>query len=132
MRALRLLLVSALACGALLAFAPSSGAAVPAVPSASKTCSVYNQLTKDLANADTSSAKKFDASTFKKIGAAFKKAAKSAPPKVKTAMNTLASYYGTIGGSDNDAEAFAEISKNGEKFSKAITTFTTYYATNCN
>ncbi|MET0921405.1 MAG: hypothetical protein ABWY77_09435 [Acidimicrobiia bacterium] len=128
MRALRLLLVSAMACGALLVFAPASGAAVPA---ASKVCSLSEDLQADLGNTNASTAAKLDSNTFKKTAAAFKKAAKSAPAKVKSAMNTLASYYSALGGSKDEAELLAAMGKNGEKFSKATTTFITYIATNC-
>jgi hypothetical protein len=128
MRALRLLLVGLIACGALVAFAPSSGAAVPA---ASKACNSYKKLQKDLDNADPTDAKGFDASAFKQVGAAFKKAAKSSPKKVKSALNTLGDYYNAIGGKGNYVEALQEIGKNGQKFSKAIGTFSTYIATAC-
>jgi hypothetical protein len=128
MRALRVLLVSLVACGALVTLAPASGAAVPA---ASKACNSYKQLQKDLDKADPSDAKAFNASAFKKVGAAFKKAAKSSPAKVKAALNTLGDYYNAIGGKGNYVEALQEIGKNGQKFSKAIGTFSTYIATAC-
>jgi len=128
MRALRLLLVSALACGALVTLASASGAAVP---TASKACNSYKQLQKDLNNADPTDAKAFDASAFKQVGTAFKKAAKSSPKKVKSALNTLGDYYNAIGGKGNYVAALQEIGKNGQKFSKAIGTFSTYIATAC-
>ncbi|MET0275516.1 MAG: hypothetical protein ABW211_01575 [Acidimicrobiia bacterium] len=128
MRALRCLLVSLIACAGLVALSPG---AVASVPSASKACANYKQLQKDLDKADPSDAKGFDSAEFKKVGAAFKKAAKKSPAKVKDAMNTIASYYNALGGKDNYVEALQEIGKNGQKFSKAIGTYVTYFSTAC-
>ncbi len=126
MRAPRLLLVALIACGALVALAPASGAAVPA---ASKACNGYKQLQKDLKDAGATDAKSVGASEFKDAAAAFKKAAKSSPAKVKAALNTIASYYSALGG--GDPSSLADIGKNGQKFSKAIGTFSAYVATAC-
>ena len=128
MRALRLVLVAAIACGALIALAPASGAAVPA---AGKGCDTYDQLQKDLAKASPSDAKNFDQDAYKQVGAAFKKAAKTAPAKVKSSMTTLASFFLAFGGSKDYAGVAAELGKDGQKFTKALTTYSTYYATNC-
>jgi hypothetical protein len=128
MRALRLLLVAAMACGTLLVLGPAASAAVP---TASKACNTYTQLQEDIADAGIENSNDFDADAVQQVGKAFRKAAKSAPKNVKSAMNTLATLYEAIGGNENSAEAFAAFAKNGEKISKALTTFSTYYATKC-
>jgi hypothetical protein len=130
MRALRLLLVSAVACGALLALVPESGAGA-SVPAANRGCAAYTQLQKDLAKADPSDASSFNQGAYKKIGAAFKKAAKNAPKQVKSAMTTLGSIFSAFGGSNSYAGVLTEMGKNGQKFTKALSTYSTYYATNC-
>jgi hypothetical protein len=50
---------------------------------------------------------------------------------VKAALTTLGDVYEAIGGSDSDVEALQAFGKNGQKYSKALTSFVTYYSTNC-
>lgn len=131
MRTLRLLVVAALSCGALLVAAPVAGASVGAsAPSANSACQTLDDLQSDLSDIDPTSADTFDRGALQDVGDAFHKAAKNAPKKVKSALNTLGSVYQAMGGSKSAVDALAE-NNNGKKFAKALRVFTTYYATNC-
>jgi hypothetical protein len=101
------------------------------VPAVSKACKSFTNLPDDLDNVDPTDSKAFDQDAFQDIGDAFKKAAKKSPKKVKSALNTLGSFYQALGGSDNAVDALQEYSKSGKKFTKALTKFSTFYATSC-
>ncbi len=128
MRTFRVLVVAALAAGGLAVLAPAANASAPAV---SKTCKSLNTLSKELDKADVSSGKNFNFGELKAIGAAFHKAAKVAPKKLKSALNTIGDLYAGMGDAGNVADAVAAYGKNGQKFTKAIQTYSTYLATNC-
>ena len=127
MRTLRLLVVATLSCGAFLIAVPSAGASVP---SASSACQSFEDLQSDLSDIDPTSAESFDRDALQDVGDAFHEAAKNAPKKVKSALNTLGSVYEAMGGSESAVDALAK-NNNGKKFTKALRVFTTYYATNC-
>ena len=62
----------------------------------------------------------------------FKKAAKYAPRKVKTAMNNVAKYLGVIAGAEDPTDLAELYTGNGFKtYSKSITTYVTYYLQTC-
>ena len=58
-------------------------------------------------------------------------AAKSAPPKVKTAMNRIGSYLASVGSLDFTEAAQQLGSKNGKAYSNALVTYSTYVDENC-
>ena len=87
---IRGLLVVALALSTLVVLAAPAGAAVPA---ANK--SFCKDVSKISSSTNTSSAS--DPTKAKALAKSFKNAAKSAPAKVKSAMNTMADYYQAVG-----------------------------------
>ena len=77
------------------------------------------------------SGKSFNAGQYKSAGSAFKSAAKSAPAKVKAAMNKIGSFLSALGGG-NAVDAAKALAGSGAKdYSKAIVTYSTYVSTNC-
>jgi len=112
MRRLWVLMAAVLAFGAFALAAPSAGAA-----SNTKWCSDIQNIgssSQDLSNA---SSLKSDA---KKVEKQFKTAAKNAPGKVKKAMNTIASFIGSLG-SKNPTDLAKIYTGNGFKdYTKAI------------
>jgi hypothetical protein len=128
MRTFRLLMIAALAAGGLTVLAPEAGASVPGV---SKTCKSLNKLQKELDKVDPSDTENFDFDELGDIGSAFHKAAKGAPSKLKSAMNSIGDVYDDMADADNLSDAVSTYGKNARKFTKALTTWGTYLATNC-
>ena len=128
MRTFRVLVLAALAVGGLAVLAPGASASAPSV---SKACKSLNTLNKELDNVDVSSGKDFDLGQLNDIADAFHKAAKTAPKKLKSALNTIGDIYGKMGDADNVGGAVAAFGQNAQKYSKAFRTFGTYLATNC-
>jgi hypothetical protein len=128
MRTIRVLVLAALAAGSLTVLAPAASASAPAV---SKTCKSLNTLNKKLAKINPSDSKDLEFGALGDIGSAFHKAAKSAPPKLKSALNTIGDVYESMGDAGSVSGALAAYGKNGQKYTKAFQTFGTYLATNC-
>jgi hypothetical protein len=106
-------------------------ATAPAASAANtKFCNAVDTLQTKLDDVNSANAKDFK-STYKTAGDAFKTAAKSAPKKVKKAMNRIGSFLSSVGSGDYVQAAQALGSKNGKAYSKAIITYSTYVATNC-
>jgi len=126
MRALRLLFVAAVTGGALLVLGPAAGAA-----NSAKVCQTFDTLQEELDEVDVANAKTFDLDAMEEVGDAFHKAAKKAPKRVKSALTTLGDVYEAVGGSGSDVGALQAFGKNGQKYTKALTTFATYYGTRC-
>jgi hypothetical protein len=121
----RLLLAAVLAVAALGVVAGPATASTPKANSA-KFCSDIQGLSSKLSNvnaSDLTSSK----SAFKQFAAKLKSAAKSAPGKVKSATNQLAGVYSALGG--GDISALSKLSSTN--FTKSLSTFTSYIATNC-
>jgi hypothetical protein len=118
-------------CAALLAasFAGLGGVAGAAAKPSTSACDKIQLTEADLSGLG---GKDFDASSFSDAASAFKQGAKAAPPKVKRAMLTMASYYKKIGNADSVGDALTSISaKDTEKYTKASVAWGTYIATNC-
>jgi intergrase/recombinase len=128
MRTFRVLVLAALAAGSLTVLAPAASASAPAV---SKTCKSLDTLNKALDDVDVGSGKNIDLSQLDDVADAFHKAARTAPKKLKAALNTIGDVYGDMADSDNIGAAVQEFSKNAQKYSKAFRTFATYLTTNC-
>ena len=128
MRSFRALVLTALAAAGLTVLAPVATASAPAV---SKACKSLNTLQKELDKVDPSDASNFDFDQLNEIGDAFHKAAKSAPTKLKSALNTIGGIYSDMGDADNVAGAVQAFGKSGQKYTKAFRTFSTYLTTNC-
>jgi hypothetical protein len=113
-----------LAAGMVLAAAPA-GASVPAKNT--KFCKAISNQSENidaLPTSGTSINKKQAAVTAK----ALRKAAKSAPPKVKDALNTIADAYSRLADGDSIVDVLAS---DGLDYAKALGTFGKYYAKNC-
>jgi hypothetical protein len=110
---------------ALVFVAPAASAANTA-----KFCAANETLQNRLDNLNNG--KNFNASDFKSAGSAFKSAAKNAPKAVKKAMGTIASFLTTLGGGNAADYARALAGSGGKNYGKAIATWSTYVATNCN
>jgi hypothetical protein len=125
MSRLRLLFVALLALTAMAILAVPASASAPTA-SSSKFCADVKGLTAkfNAANAQsgTSPTKAFGA-----IESQLKKAAKDAPAQVKSATSKLAGIYGSI--ASGDTAALAKLTDT--KFTKSITTFSTYVGQNC-
>lgn len=127
MRAARVLLVAVVSCSALVLLAPGADAA----SKTSKACKSLTRLQSDLNDVDPSDADSFDTDAFEDVGDAFHKAARTAPRQVKASLNTLGDFYEDLSNADSSVDALQEYGRNGEKFSKAIGKFSTFYATAC-
>ena len=125
MRTFRVLVLAALATGSLALMAPGAGATAPAA-SNTKFCKAVAGISSDIGNDPTKGG------NTAKVASALRKAAKSAPSNVKSALLTMADYFDAITGvKSNPEKVSAFLAKNGAKYGKAVSTFTTYYATNC-
>ena len=122
--------MTALAAAGLTVLAPVATASAPAV---SKACKSLNTLQKELDKVDPSdsSSRLRLRPAERAIGDAFHKAAKSAPTKLKSALNTIGGIYSDMGDADNVAGAVQAFGKSGQKYTKAFRTFSTYLTTNC-
>ncbi len=125
-RVASLLAIAMLGTTILVFAAPSPASAADAA----KFCTAVDKLQTKLDDVSSTNLKNFK-STYKGAGSAFKAAAKSAPPKVKTAMNRIGSYLASVGSLDFTEAAQQLGSKNGKAYSNALVTYSTYVATNC-
>jgi hypothetical protein len=129
MRTFRVFAVGALVAGGLAVLAPGAGASLPAV---SKACRSLNTLNTSLDEAVASgNSGKFDSGAINNLSKSFRKAAKTAPKSLKSAMNTIADVAANVAGAGNTAAAAAALKKGGQKFSVALVTWSTYLAKNC-
>ncbi len=125
MRTFRVLVVAALAVGGLAVLAPGASASAPAASKLAKFC-------KAASNISGSTSKSSDSAAAKQLAKTTRKAASLAPTsKVKSALNTMAAYYDSIGKAGNDPAKAAAALKNAAKYTKAAATFTGYYIANC-
>jgi len=100
------------------------------VPSAyaknAKFCTTLENAANDVKDLSTSS----DKAELQTIANAFKQASKSAPGKVKSAMNTLSDFYGGLS-SLSKGDVVKRLAAAGAKYAQAVTTFTKYYSQQC-
>jgi hypothetical protein len=122
MSRLRIVLAAALAVSALAVLAVPASASVPVANA--KFCKAVKKI------GDTSGAQP-NKVRAKQLVAGFKKAAKTAPPKVKAAIEKITSYLSVL--ATGNASKLADLAKSGEiaSYPKAITTYSTYVASNC-
>jgi len=122
MARLRILLAAVFAVAALAVLAIPASASTPAAGSG-KFCTAVRKI-----GTTGSQPTKTQAKTLVKQ---FKNAAKSAPPKVKAAIGKITNYLGII--SSGDVSDLQDLAKSGnyQGYAKAITTYSTYVATNC-
>jgi hypothetical protein len=125
MRTFRVLVLAALAAGSLAVMAAGAGATAPAASTASF-CKAVAGISNDLGDDPTKGG------NTARVASELRKAAKSAPSNVKSALGTMAGYFDAISGvKSNPTKVSKFLAKNGAKYGKAVSTFTTYYATNC-
>jgi hypothetical protein len=126
MRSVRVLAVGVLLAGGLAVLAPGANAAV------SKTCQSLNTLSQKLDDAIASGdAGKVDSGEINNLSKSFRKAAKTAPKPLKSAMNTIADVAADVADTGSPAAAAAALKKAGQKFTSALVTWGTYLAKNC-
>jgi hypothetical protein len=129
MRTFRVFVFGMLLVSGLAALAPGASASVPAV---SKTCRSLNPLNQNLEQAIASgNSGKFDSGAIDNLSKSFRKAAKTAPKILKSAMNTIADVAANVARAGSTAAAAAALTKGGQKFSLALVTWSTYLAKNC-
>ena len=125
MRTFRVLILAALATSGLALMAPGAGASAPAA-STSKFCKAVADVSSDLGDDPTKGG------NTAKVASELRKAAKSAPSNVKSALLTMSDYFEAASGVKTNPQKISKfLAKNGAKYGKAVSTFTTYYATNC-
>jgi hypothetical protein len=119
----RLLLAAALAAVALAVLVAPAGASVPGA-NTTKFCTAVKKIGSQTSSQPT----KTQAKTWIKQ---FKTAAKNAPPKIKSSISTITQYLGYV--ASGDASKLANLAKPGASngYANAISTYTTYVATNC-
>jgi hypothetical protein len=97
-----------------------------------KACKSLVGLESDLNDISGSfTADTFDEELFKKVGAAFTKASRSAPKNIKGTLKTLGKLYKSVGNSSNAVEAGLRFSRDAQQYAKAAQKFATFYATKC-
>lgn len=123
MARLRMVLAAVLAVSALAVLAVPASASVATANSA-KFCSAVKKIGSTTGSQPT----KTQAKTLVKQ---FKNAAKNAPSKVKSAIGKITNYLTVI--ATGDVTKLADLAKSGnyQGYAKAITTYSTYVATNC-
>ena len=127
---LRLAVAGALIAGMGGMFAASGASA--SVPAVSKTCQSLNTLNENLDAAIASGdAGKVDSGAINSLSKSFRKAAKTAPKPLKSAMNTIADVAAHVAGAGSPAAAAAALKKAGAKFTSALVTWGTYLTKNC-
>lgn len=124
-RAVAAVVVGMMVVAAFAVMAPGASAATN-----TKFCTAVSNLEDRLDSLNGVNAKNFK-DTYSQAGKAFKDAAKSAPKKVKKAMQRIGSFLSSVGSGDFTQAAQALGSKDGKAYSNAIVTYSTYVATNC-
>src|SRR4051794_11460313 len=123
MARLRIVLAALVAVSALAVLAVPASASTAAA-SSKKFCTAVRKI----GNTNGSQPTKTQA---KRLVNQFKNAAKSAPAKVKSAIGQITKYLAVISSGDvSDLQDLAQ-SGNYQGYAKAITTYSTYVATNC-
>jgi hypothetical protein len=129
MRTLRTLVTVAVAIGGVTVFASAVGAHVRSAAD-DTLCAQLTIEQPNLSGLGTPS--KFHKSEFKTAAKNFKANAKGAPPKVKSAMLSMAAYYDKIAKAGNANAALSSLTtKDSNKFFKATSVFDTYFTENC-
>ena len=123
MRMFRTIIVVMIALGTLVTFAASAGASTPSP----KFCAKYLQVDKQLSSAKPTGTK-YNAGFLKTVGNTLSNLAKSASGKLKSDVNTMASYFKLIGSQGNalNAEKYLQSHPSSLKnYSSAVKDFIT-------
>ena len=99
----------------------------------SKTCTSLNTLNTNLQKAlNSGDTGKVDTGQVNNLSKSFRKAAKTGPKSLRSAMNTIANVAANVAGSGGSAlAAAAALKKGGAKLTGAVVTWGTYLAKNC-
>ena len=119
----RAMLVAVLASALLAVAAPAAHAAVPSAANP-KFCKAVSNISSDIGGKPT-------AAKAKIVLKALVKAGKYAPGNVKSALKTLSDYYNATVNAGTDSGKLGDLAKLAPKYSKAATTFATYYVKAC-
>jgi hypothetical protein len=123
-RGFRSVVVAVLVAGALGVLTPDAYGATP------KACKTLDTLNRDLQKVDPSGST-FSSQQYSDIATAFGRAARKAPRQLKSAMTTISGVYRDLAAADNRGDALARFASHAKEYSKAVTTWTTYYPKNC-
>ncbi len=123
MSRLRILLAAVLAASALAVLAGSAHASVPAANT--RFCKAVASI------GDTGNSSTPTREDAKKALRGFKKAAKYAPAKVKSALNNITKYLGVVVSGDTSDIADLASSSTFKNYTKSLTTYVSYYTSNC-
>lgn len=126
MRMSRTLLIVAVSCGTLVfTSAPSTAL----VARGNDPCDALVDL--DARVDELESSRAFDAAGYRQIRNDFKKAAKSAPKVLQSAMKQLAKLYGSVGKAKSESDGVTAYGNGLVKYDKAVKQFNTYLAEKC-
>ncbi len=129
MRTFRVLVVVLLVAGGLAVLLPRASASVPA---RSKTCRSLNSLNDDLRTAlATGDAGKVDTSAVSHLSSSLRKAEKSSPKSLRSAMKTMAVVAANVAHTSSPTAAALALKEGGQKLSAALVTWGTYLARHC-
>ena len=124
-----LVLIGVLVAGGLAVLAPGASASGPAV---SKVCKSLDTLDTSLDKVIASgNSGKVDSGAINSLSKSFRKAAKTGPKSLKSAMNTIADVAADVADAGSPVAAAAALKKAGQKFATALVTWSTYLAKNC-
>jgi hypothetical protein len=129
MRTLRGLVVGVLVGAGLAVLAPG---AIASVPAASKTCRSLTTLNSNLEKAFKSGdSGKFNAGSVATLSKSFRKAAKTGPKSLKSAMNAIADVAASVSHANSPLAAAGVLRSNLSKLVPASTTWATYLEKKC-
>jgi hypothetical protein len=122
----RVLVAAVLAACCFAVLASPALASAPAKKN-TKFCNAVSKISSQVQGSNSSSG----SAQANALAKSVQKAAKSAPSNVKSALNTMASYFKKLGNAGSNADRLAEAAKQAPKYAKAVVTFEKYYTTNC-
>jgi hypothetical protein len=129
MRSFRVIVAGIISLGAFATLAPTAHGSVSRATDA-EMCSQVTLEGPDLSSLGSPS--KFKKSSWKNAAKEFKTAAKGTPPKVKSAMTTMANYFDKVGKAGSANAALGVITaKDTAKFTKATIVWDTYVSQVC-
>lgn len=96
-------------------------------------CEAYHEITADVGSVDSEDDVDFDRlrDGADDLASGYRKAAKSAPKKIKKAMKKIASYFEAIGDLDTERDFSTYLIEQGQTYAKAQATVTQHVISNC-
>ncbi len=129
MRTFRVLAIFLLVAGGLAVLLPDASASVPTL---SKTCKSLNSLDKSLRTAlAAGDAGNVNTSAVSALSKSLRKAEKSGPKSLRSAMKTMGDVAANVAHTSSPAAAALALKKGGQKLAAALVTWGTYIANHC-